>query len=63
MTAMILVRVGSDLPTIRAFLGHCTLVTTLRHVSYADDTAASRVARALDRLNAAAAPPQAGAGG
>jgi len=53
LAAINLVRAGVDLPTVQAFLGHGSLLSTLRYAAYADESAASRAARALDRINAA----------
>lgn len=52
LTAINLVRAGMDLPTVQAFLGHRSLVSTLRYAAYADDAAAKRAARALDGMRA-----------
>ena len=50
LTAINLVRVGIDLPTIQAHLGHKHLVSTLRYAAYADRSASDRAAKALDKL-------------
>lgn len=52
LTAINLVRAGLDLPTVQRVLGHASLLSTLRYADYADESAASRAARALDRLHA-----------
>lgn len=57
LAAINLVRAGLDLPTVQAFLGHSSLLSTLRYAAYADESAASRAARTLDRLRASEAPP------
>ncbi len=56
LAAINLVRAGVDLPTIQAHLGHRHLISTLRYAAYADETASSRAARALDRLHARTEP-------
>ena len=50
LMAVNLVRAGVDLPTVGAVLGHRSLLSTLRYAAYADESAATRAARALDRL-------------
>ena len=52
LTAINLIRAGLDLPAIQAVLGHRSLVSTLRYASYADDSAATRAADLLDRVQA-----------
>ncbi len=52
LAAINLVRAGMDLPSIKSYLGHRNLISTLRYAEYADDTAATRAARLLDTLHA-----------
>ncbi len=51
LAAINLVRAGVDLPTVQAHLGHKHLISTLRYAAYADETASTRAARALDRIH------------
>ncbi|MDA1193919.1 MAG: tyrosine-type recombinase/integrase [Planctomycetota bacterium] len=52
IVAINLVRAGMDLPTVGAFLGHRSLVSTLRYAGYSDGSAAARAARLLNEIQA-----------
>jgi len=62
VVAINLVRAGLDMPTVGAFLGHRSLVSTLRYAAYSDDSASVRAARALDSIRGRHTPPRGGRG-